>query len=257
MCSFANASAERHELGVFIPCFRDVNCMTFSLFGERDDDDDDERISSSSGSSSGSGSSVVGDVGKVSTNPRDFRNVSVLAGHFTWDVWQELRVARAAQYHHDRQENENETGNGGRNGDISQSECSSVAPDGACSQASAAAKGVNEFDSTAEGNRYRDRGGDGYHHASYASRNIGVANPALPTQQKKNGSCFVMGRHPLQRVLAYYYQRCYSNKGCVGYGRYFNELSVREVIEIERTFREIGEILTLDDSTTQVTKHTV
>ena len=31
--------------------------------------------------------------------------------------------------------------------------------------------------------------------------------------------CLVVGRYPVDRVVSYYYHRCYDNPGCAGYQR--------------------------------------
>jgi hypothetical protein len=42
-------------------------------------------------------------------------------------------------------------------------------------------------------------------------------------------SCMVIGRHPVDRAISYYYQRCYQLESCIGYQRRINELSVEEL----------------------------
>lgn len=41
-------------------------------------------------------------------------------------------------------------------------------------------------------------------------------------------SCFVMGRHPIERTISYYYHRCFPVPACVGYNRMLNTLSKDE-----------------------------
>jgi hypothetical protein len=38
-----------------------------------------------------------------------------------------------------------------------------------------------------------------------------------------------MGRHPVERAVSYYYQRCYGSRDCVGYQRRINDLTVEEL----------------------------
>jgi hypothetical protein len=212
--------------------------MTFSLFGETDDDDD-------SSSSSGTGSSS--NSGEVSKNRRDFRNVSVLAGHFTWDIWRDLDVARDRENDLQTRDLHDIQRGGDKNKktdtDTGQAGCVVFAKDGSCL--------LHPARDTAEAPPPNPN--------PNPSKTAGSSSPPLlplplplPPQRKKGGSCFVVGRHPIERVLAYYYHRCFKNKGCVGYGRYFNDLSVQELVEIESTFRDIGSRRPLEDPTTQV-----
>jgi hypothetical protein len=41
--------------------------------------------------------------------------------------------------------------------------------------------------------------------------------------------CLVMGRHPVDRAISYYYQRCYQSSDCVGFNRRINDLTVDEL----------------------------
>jgi hypothetical protein len=42
-------------------------------------------------------------------------------------------------------------------------------------------------------------------------------------------SCFVMGRHPVDRAISYYYERCYTAQSCVGFQRRVNSLTAEEL----------------------------
>ena len=49
-----------------------------------------------------------------------------------------------------------------------------------------------------------------------------------------------MGRHPVDRVISYYYQRCYRSSTCPPRGRGLNSLLPSELESLVRTFREVG-----------------
>lgn len=65
--------------------------------------------------------------------------------------------------------------------------------------------------------------------------------------------CFVMGRHPVDRVVSYYYQRCHRESECRHYGVRFNNLTHDELITFISTFRQgllrksTGEIVIVDE----------
>jgi hypothetical protein len=62
----------------------------------------------------------------------------------------------------------------------------------------------------------------------------------LPAYQakEKHPPCLVIGRHPIERVISYYYQRCYQSYTCLGRNRTLNELSVEELSHLIQTARE-------------------
>lgn len=51
-------------------------------------------------------------------------------------------------------------------------------------------------------------------------------------------SCFVMGRHPVNRVISYYYQRCYREPKCTFYQVKFNDLSKEDLQSFITSFRQ-------------------
>jgi hypothetical protein len=53
-------------------------------------------------------------------------------------------------------------------------------------------------------------------------------------------SCFVVGRDPIDRIVSYYYQRCFETPECPGFGRYLNELSVEEFLHLARTYYQVS-----------------
>jgi hypothetical protein len=69
-------------------------------------------------------------------------------------------------------------------------------------------------------------------------------------------SCFMMGRHPVDRVISYYYQRCYSEPSCNNhYHVRFGDLTVDDMYYIVVLFRQAkylsdGETLMLSDDGT-------
>jgi hypothetical protein len=66
----------------------------------------------------------------------------------------------------------------------------------------------------------------------------------LPSVNQSNSSnatippCFVMGRHPVDRVLSYYYQRCYLEPNCHYSQIPFNNLTSTDLIWFLTTFRQ-------------------
>lgn len=42
-------------------------------------------------------------------------------------------------------------------------------------------------------------------------------------------SCLIMGRHPVDRAISYYYQRCYQLETCIGHNRRINTLTPEEL----------------------------
>ena len=60
-------------------------------------------------------------------------------------------------------------------------------------------------------------------------------------------SCFMMGRHPVDRVISYYYQRCYRESSCSYSGVLFGDLSREDMYHIIIEFRQVKY---LDDGTT-------
>lgn len=128
-CRFITESADRERLQYYVPCHGGVPCSALDL-------------------------------------PLDvsgLRNVSVVAGHFFWNVWDRLPSCKEP----------NQT----------------VAVE-------------------------VDREGQ----AGNESTSTGCAP-----------SCMVMGRHPVDRAISYYYQRCYGSEGCAGYRRRINDLSPEEL----------------------------
>jgi hypothetical protein len=63
--------------------------------------------------------------------------------------------------------------------------------------------------------------------------------------------CLVMGRHPVDRAISYYYQRCYQLEHCVGYQRQLNSLDRDELYRIGLNERH-GQFTPLDP-----TNHTI
>jgi hypothetical protein len=55
--------------------------------------------------------------------------------------------------------------------------------------------------------------------------------------------CLLFGREPVDRVISFYYERCYTKDGCPGQGRLINELSVAEFEYIVREYRTVRKIL--------------
>lgn len=60
-------------------------------------------------------------------------------------------------------------------------------------------------------------------------------------------SCFVMGRNPVDRVVSYFYQRCFREASCAYFNRTINDLSIDELIDVIMFFRQASEAI--DDTT--------
>eukprot|EP01034_Spumella_vulgaris_P021621 gene21621-27660_t len=124
MREFIIESAEALSLKSFVPCHGGVHCVTLEL------------------------------------PPADsLGNVSIVAGHFFWDVWKALPACRPGRFE-----------------------------DGLLSNAK-----QNTHDRSCQ------------------------------------TSPLVIGRHPVERAISYYYQRCYQLSTCIGYQRRINELSVADL----------------------------
>jgi len=52
-------------------------------------------------------------------------------------------------------------------------------------------------------------------------------------------ACLVMGRHPVERAISYYYQRCYGTPACPGYRKALNTLTADALGHIIRTHRHM------------------
>ena len=102
---------------------------------------------------------VVRDLGVVTdySKSRNLNNISIVAGHFFWEVWKTLPKCRNYTWEHDSKSTD---------------------------------------------------------------------------AMKCRPSCFIMGRHPIDRAISYYYQRCYQLESCIGYQRRINDLSVEEMTTI-------------------------
>jgi hypothetical protein len=72
---------------------------------------------------------------------------------------------------------------------------------------------------------------------------------SLPSRSKRIPSCFVMGRHPVDRVISYYYQRCYNEPNCQHYNVRLNDLSRHKLISFLESFRSA---LVVEDGTIRI-----
>ena len=120
-------------------------------------------------------------------------NISVVAGHFFWDVWQELPNI---DYNISEK----------KNGYVNKMDITVLDSIANC---------------TSNGNC------DGSQ----------VETP-LANQVKVIPPCFILGRHPFDRAISYYYQRCYDSAHCIGYQRMFNNLTVNELYHITTSERQ-------------------
>lgn len=156
-------SALLSDLQSFVPCYDRLLCELTSLQHDhiRYHTDDEHSMNSLK---------------------RDLAAVSVLAGHFSWYVWNDLPAFKDAL---------NREPNAVYTQQVTEEDEAKVDTDGQ--------------KTTVE-------------HTAADS-----APPPLAP------SVFLMGRHPLPRVISYYYQRCYTNDQCLTYNRTLNSLSLKEV----------------------------
>ena len=117
------------------------------------------------------------------------RNASIVAGHFFWGVWEQLPRWVAA--------------NSGKNVGNKEAHTSSASS----SSSSSSSSGIGG-------------GGGVIFGADSANASFSLSRPP---------PCLVMGRHPIDRAISYYYQRCYQISDCIGYKRRINELKVSEL----------------------------
>lgn len=127
---FIIESAETFQLEMFVPCYGGVHCVTLEM-------------------------------------PKNFSilsNISVVAGHFFWNVWNALPSCGSQQL-----------------------------------TMSSKKESAKELKTSVD--------------PSFSCR----------------PSRLVIGRHPVERAISYYYQRCYQLDTCIGYQRRINELSAVEL----------------------------
>jgi hypothetical protein len=127
-----------------------------------------------------SSSDLGGTQGGGTHRIKSLTNISIVAGHFFWDIWQQLPSASIASKN----------------------------------QAT-----VDLFQSKIKDNFEGD-------------------NSANIEDKKAVPPCLIMGRHPFERAISYYYQRCFMSKDCVGYGRRLNDLSADELYMIATSKRQ-------------------
>jgi hypothetical protein len=76
----------------------------------------------------------------------------------------------------------------------------------------------------------------------------------LPSMRSKTPSCLVMGRDPVDRVVSYYYQRCYHDPTCPQHKVPFNNLTTLQLTSFIRNYRQAlpnadGELVIVDEGT--------
>ena len=170
---FISEAADRHGLQYVIPCHGGLHCVTLSL---RDEFGPSAESESSSAAAAAKATHTLSTTNKtlITIPPwisRNLSNVSVVAGHFFWDVWDDLPTARTERV----QDNDYDNGNG---------------------------------------------------NSTMNDKKINFSEGKGNVMKKRVPPCFIMGRHPVERAISYYYQRCFESTACVGYRRRINELSV-------------------------------
>ena len=81
-----------------------------------------------------------------------------------------------------------------------------------------------------------------------------ITSPSPPSSSSEEGEVphlLVMGRHPVDRAISYYYQRCYQVEHCRGYQRMINSLRPDELLQIGLNERH-GQYSPLDPSNNTV-----
>eukprot|EP01038_Epipyxis_sp_PR26KG_P007909 gene7909-10736_t len=68
-------------------------------------------------------------------------------------------------------------------------------------------------------------------HNSNNNESNNSSNKCLP-------SSLVMSRHPINRAISFYYERCYRDKNSIGFGRRINDLTVKELEDISMFTRK-------------------
>lgn len=141
-------------------------------------------------------------------------NVSVVAGHFSWGVWEQLPRWRKCILEQTRERTLGED---------------TVGVDAGGGMDGATKRPV------------RVRGGEGENHGDGRASRDGVGGSTggpVDSAHRPPPPCFVMGRHPVDRAISYYYQRCYGVEGCIGHGRPINEIAVDELEAVAIYHRE-------------------
>ena len=97
---------------------------------------------------------------------------------------------------------------------------------------------------------------------SIPGKNLNNPNPTMGNTRKKSAndgsarsfSCFTFSRHPVERAISYYYQRCFNESACVGYQRRMNDLTAEELTRVTHLHRmalpdpvNASRVIVLDD----------
>ena len=202
---FAEKSAQRLGLDYFLPCYGQLDCGTFNV------------VNSS-----------------LALARANLSAIAIVGGHFSWNIWHELPSYQLAH--------------GNNTNDIAMGKESQSKVVDSCTVVATA----NHPDSDPSNQNCRSSKTttnptlNPSHNSSpltTASLDLGansdsISNPSpgLPAIPP----CFVAARHPLARVISYYYQRCYDTYGCIGYQRYINDLSVDELRVLVMNYRHVG-----------------
>ena len=205
---FISESAERLNLTSLIPCHTNIHCATFSP----------HRIYYSEVTPEGL------PITKEYPTPIEPSEISVIAGHFTWGVSGELLPAYL-------------TANG--DGSVSYNKTlvhltttlsHIYGMNGSTFIASSTTTLTNTTSTT-------------YIHASPSPYSSVTQFPAKIMHTNRTeaphvpNACFIMGRHPVDRSISYYYQRCYYSPTCLGYGKMINDLTREHLWEVAVMYR--------------------
>ena len=195
---FIAESADKLGLKYFIPCHGGIHCVTLSLT------EDVER--KGLGCHEGEYVTVP-----ASDMREEFKNVSIVAGHFFWDAWQHLPSA---------------LGLGSVEGAGVPLRGHGVSLMG---QVDNFAYSNNDSAQSLKHVEGMDAGGGREGRGEGRGEEVKAVPP-----------CIVIGRHPIERAISYYYQRCYRSEHCVGYNRLFNDLTIEELSLIIKQRRSGG-----------------
>ena len=144
---FIVESAEKFQLDYFVPCHGSIHCVTVSL-----DDIHEHHYKS------------------------NLSNISVIAGHFFWNVWNQLPTFINYNSSLNKNSNKNNTNETNTN----------------------ASRTLGTF-TTDNNNDHKKK-----KHEEMINNNSKTISSSPPPP---SASCFVMGRHPIERAISYYYQR--------------------------------------------------
>lgn len=98
---------------------------------------------------------------------------------------------------------------------------------------------------------------DVWNHLSQYQRSMSQANDSIHSFNETfivQPSCLVIGRHPIDRAISYYYHRCYLKPFCSGYGKRLNDLSIEDFLSILVNMRDGEAMMNSPENTSLVSE---